>query len=182
MRTHTHIREREGEKCDAHKLQRAHKLVPNGWCLRATRIPFSVHRWTYSYSHSRREKNEYHQNWTGTRFCARGCPRPGPWSSYVCFIKHLCAQKWSKFEAFFSPSFFLCLGCQTLVTIRPFLSPFFLHFSAQISALNAHLTRDLIRVLYIKRENTRGTLYLVRKSERERVKTASFKVVLYSHI
>ena len=65
---------------------------------------------------------------------------------------------------------------------KAFSLSIFLHFRAHKSALNAHLTRDLIRVLYIKRENTRGTLYLVRKSERERVKTASFKVVLYSHI
>ena len=65
---------------------------------------------------------------------------------------------------------------------KAFSLSIFLHFRAHKSALNAHLTRDLIRVLYIKRENTSGTLYLVRKSERERVKTASFKVVLYSHI
>ena len=45
--------------------------------------------------------------------------------------------------------------------LKGFLSSFFLHFCAHGSAVNAHVTRDLTRVLHVKRDNTRGTFYLL---------------------
>ena len=45
--------------------------------------------------------------------------------------------------------------------LKGFRSSFFPHFCAHVSAVNAHVTRDATRVLHIKRDNTRGTFYLL---------------------
>ena len=67
--------------------------------------------------------------------------------------------KMKQIEAFF-PSFFL-FRVLNPSRLKGFLPSFFLHFCAHVSAVNAHVTRDATRVLHIKRDNTRGTFYLL---------------------
>lgn len=83
-------------------------------------------------------------------------------SGIMCVLSSTYARKnEANLKLFFLPGFLLFRVFNPSYN-NPFLSPFFLHFRARISALNAHLIRTLIRVLYIKRENTRGTFYVYR--------------------
>ncbi len=68
--------------------------------------------------------------------------------------------KMKQIEAFFPLVFlFRVLNPSRL---KGFPSSFFFPLlCAHVSALNAHVTRDVTRVLYIKRDNTRGTFYLL---------------------